>query len=367
MSETAINNPIMMGGCGSSGTSLLSHLLNSHPSIYSGSELFLLNKKKLYKNNTFQYLKPKFRSILMRSSRHKIAKLFNRENTIPTTGMLKNDLLGGSTYAERRHTLTFIHEPESHGFTKEQIVKIADISMNFKEFVDSFFGIILARTGKKRWAEKTPTNCYCIGEFLSLYPSGKYVHIVRDGRDVVPSLIKRGAPPEVAVRRWLHDTSMGLPYRNNSRYYEVKYEDLVINPKLTLNKLMNFLGESEDADLMIAGQTKSQSMNNHSTWTIGTTDPISKQAIGKWKQEEYEKKHYLEQLFFYTKLYPQISLNLGLKKGFNANDLLLKLGYDLYDNWQQKPEYSQKLLVHFIQERIGELLYRKKMYCQVVL
>ncbi|NET04137.1 MAG: sulfotransferase [Symploca sp. SIO2B6] len=367
MSEFVIKNPIMIGGCGSSGTSLLSHLLNSHPSIYCGSELFLLNKKKLYNDNSFKYLKSKFRSILNKNSRNRLTKIFNPGNTIPTTGILKHDLLGDSTYTEKRQDVTFIYEPESHGFTIEEVLKITDKAENLKDFVDNLFGILLARTGKNRWAEKTPTNCYCIGEFLSLYPSGKYVHIVRDGRDVVPSLIKRGTSPEIAVRRWIHDTSMGLPYRNNSRYYEVKYEDLVINPKLTLNKLMNFLGESEDADLMIAGQTQSESMNSHSTWTTKTTDPISKKAIGKWKRESYENKHYLEQLFHYTKLYSEVSLSLGLDKEFNANDLLLKFGYNPSENWQPTPKYSQKLVVHFLQEKIGEVLCRKKMYCQVLL
>ena len=42
----------------------------------------------------------------------------------------------------------------------------------------------------KIWGDKTPQNTYFIKHIFPVYPSAKYVFIVRDGRDVVNSLVK---------------------------------------------------------------------------------------------------------------------------------------------------------------------------------
>ena len=44
-------NPIIIGGSGSSGSSLLATILNRHPEVAVGPELSLFNKPVLYENN----------------------------------------------------------------------------------------------------------------------------------------------------------------------------------------------------------------------------------------------------------------------------------------------------------------------------
>src|SRR6185437_2430903 len=43
-----------------------------------------------------------------------------------------------------------------------------------------------------RGIEQTPEMAYLVSAALRAYPSGRVIHLVRDGRDVVASLLERG-------------------------------------------------------------------------------------------------------------------------------------------------------------------------------
>lgn len=314
ISIKTLENPIMIGGCGSSGTSLLSHLLNLHSSIYCGPEMFWFTKRVFYNPSKFIELKPIILNLLEtrmenRGSRwalqKRIKRHFIREDfyaKVHTCAEPDSQYSGLSTYANKDRGLLFIYNPGAYKFSYLDWCQLIQKSDNFKQATNYFSDKLLQNFGKTRWAEKTPYNCYCIKEFLETYPNGIYIYLIRDGRDIVPSLIARGKPPENAVRRWLYDTSRFLPFRNRPRCYEVKYEDLVQDPKKTLDSLLFFLGESLESELILVQQVKRSPVNHHNTWSVSTSDPISNKSIKKWKKDGYLNKEYLEQLFNYTKL-----------------------------------------------------------------
>jgi hypothetical protein len=341
--------PIMIGGCGSSGTTLLSHLLNAHPSIYCGPELYLLNKRSLYER-PFKYTKQEFSDLL--------------EKGLPTIGVLDNDILPSSTSYSLYRDFTFIRAPEKYGFTKDKLCNLASKSENFGDFVREFFRMVLQKNGKTIWAEKTPTNCYCIGHFLSLFPRSRYIHVIRDGRDVVISLIKRGASPESAVRRWLYDIGTGFLYRKEKQYYEIKYENLVTNPTSTLADLLEFLDVSPVADLLVKSAREFKVLETtHKSWGQQPNASISKMSIGKWKK--YKFKGNLERLFHNTEITKEVADRLGLKKKYSANDVLTEFGYHIDESWNLKPKKDLRILFHILIEITFYYLFRRKLYCQI--
>ena len=52
-------------------------------------------------------------------------------------------------------------------------------------------GRVPARRGKQRWAEKTPGYTFHLDLIDELFPNAQYVHVIRDGRDVVASFRDR--------------------------------------------------------------------------------------------------------------------------------------------------------------------------------
>ena len=336
----------MIGGSGSSGTTLLSHLLNSHPSIYCGDELQLLNKKSLYLSR-FPFTESAFRELLGQG--------------VPTELNSGVDALFTSICTKPVRECGFLLPLGRYGMTAEDVVKVAAESGSFKEFVDRFFQKVLAKAGKQRWAEKTPTNCFCIGEFLSLYPDGVYIHVVRDGRDAVPSLIKKGFSPPLSVAGWIALTAAGLPYRRHERFYQLKYEDLVTDPEEALARLMKFLRMEVDPQSLLERAVVEPVFKFVSpTWGAKPNEPISQASIGKWKRPGYPYKSYLEHLFSSMILTEELSRQWGLPDRTNGNVVLRELGYEPSDGWDPSLGMDWQKIKLYVRARFCEMFHQRK-------
>src|SRR5437764_3784442 len=57
--------------------------------------------------------------------------------------------------------------------------------------------LFTSRSGGKRWIEKTPENTLIVDVLADMFPGSSFVHILRDGRHVVHSMIHMAHP-----RRW---------------------------------------------------------------------------------------------------------------------------------------------------------------------
>jgi len=90
-------------------------------------------------------------------------------------------------------------------------------------------------------AEKTPKHIHKLDDIFSLFHGAKVIVMLRDGRDVVYSLVKRGYPLDKAIERWNKDNRAGLKYRGNPDVQFVKLESLVNHQERVLRKVCNFL------------------------------------------------------------------------------------------------------------------------------
>ena len=134
------------------------------------------------------------------------------------------------------------------------------------------YGRLLARhqlqhTNSVRYGDKYPPYCTDIPELSKLFPDAQFVHIIRDGRDVVSSLARTRAAnrgwrrgPDIPaidelVNDWVsfvHAARQGGAALEAGRYHELRYEHLLADPIPTLRATLRFLGEDIDAET-IAG------------------------------------------------------------------------------------------------------------------
>jgi hypothetical protein len=100
--------------------------------------------------------------------------------------------------------------------------------------------------GKPRYGDKTPSHTHLMHVMADSFPTSKFLHIVRDGRDVAASVVTMdfGAGQFAeAARSWSrkvrrgHHTGLGL---GPSRYQLIHYEDLVESPKEILEEVCEF-------------------------------------------------------------------------------------------------------------------------------
>ena len=117
-------------------------------------------------------------------------------------------------------------------------------------FYAGFQAEVLARAGKARWAEKDPTYTLILDLIDELFPDAVYVHLLRDGHDVVASFRDRWgyrSAARAARGEWARyvRAARALGARLPAeRFLELRYEQLVADPEAEARRLFDFLGEA---------------------------------------------------------------------------------------------------------------------------
>jgi hypothetical protein len=100
------------------------------------------------------------------------------------------------------------------------------------------------------WGEKTPWYLDCFDLIHTLFPDAKYIHIVRDGRDVALSLLdKEWGPNNIyACAEYWQRLNRYQPtfeeLRRKNQLISLKYEDLLQTPEKHVRNLYDFLDEA---------------------------------------------------------------------------------------------------------------------------
>lgn len=99
----------------------------------------------------------------------------------------------------------------------------------------------LAESGKSFFVEKTPKHIRCLDRIRTTIPDSKFIVMVRDGRDVAASFIRRTGSALPGVQRWLEDNRIAANEANADDVILVRYEDLVADPEAMLRTICDFL------------------------------------------------------------------------------------------------------------------------------
>jgi hypothetical protein len=125
---------------------------------------------------------------------------------------------------------------------------------------DGIFSEFAARSGKRRWCEKTPDHVQHIGLLAQVFPHAKFVHLIRDGREVACSIARRQLRrPELVIYRWKKLVAQGQAEgaRLGDRYMELNYESLVEDPELEMSRVCSFLSVDFDEQVLLSRMPES--------------------------------------------------------------------------------------------------------------
>jgi hypothetical protein len=110
--------------------------------------------------------------------------------------------------------------------------------------IRAFYRAYAERRGKPRWGDKTPAYSLRMPLIERHLPEARFVHLIRDGRDVRLSQMAIGTnppPPGKHARRWKR--RIRTARRDGARvghYMEMRYEDLVRDPEPQLRSVCRF-------------------------------------------------------------------------------------------------------------------------------
>jgi hypothetical protein len=129
-----------------------------------------------------------------------------------------------------------------------------------------FLRIVMDETARKQnvdcWIDSTPTNAPHMLRIRADFPGARFIHIIRDGRDVALSLDKRGWSRPLPWHKrksllaaglyweWIVRKGRKLGTELRGQYLEVRYEDLVNQPRETLLRVGRFIDRDLDYDFI---------------------------------------------------------------------------------------------------------------------
>ncbi len=131
--------------------------------------------------------------------------------------------------------------------------------------------IVRQRKGKE-WGDKTPHYILELELLASLFPDSKYIYIVRDGRDVALSLLRKPWGPNNVygcAKYWAEcnqETSALTSLRNKGQLFELRYEDLLDEPQKVIAQVFSFLGEPALSEQQMAETCADIKAGNYNKW-----------------------------------------------------------------------------------------------------
>jgi sulfotransferase family protein len=246
--------PVFVLGCGRSGTTLLYHMLLS-----SGN--FAVYRTE---SNVINLLEPRFGDLSVARNKRRLLDAW---------------------YETRLYTLSALEK----GPLEERVMAECK---NGGDFLRIIMEQMAGKQGVQRWADTTPEHLLHLHRIKETIPNAIIVHIIRDGRDVALSTDKQGyirrlpwdkTPSVMAAGvywEWMVNKGRRDGRDLDGDYTEVRFEELVAQPRETLARLGSFIDHDLDYDRIQKAGIGSVSAPN-SSFQAGSSEEFN--PAGRWK------------------------------------------------------------------------------------
>jgi len=212
--------PVFIVGCSRSGTTMLRLMLDSHPALsIPGESAFI---RYLWINRRDYGTGDRFRS-----------------------DRLLDDILTNA------HFMRWGVSPQH---VRNRVSRL--LSPTFADIIAAPFEAYAEMNGKVRWGDKTPVYVLSISALAHLFPTARFVHLIRDGRDVASSHLSipmlDGGIWEASLlwRDWVSSGIRSGRRLPSGHYIEIRYEDLVSDTDRQLRDLCSFLDLDFDRTML---------------------------------------------------------------------------------------------------------------------
>lgn len=133
---------------------------------------------------------------------------------------------------------------------------------SYADLVNAIFTVDAREKKKARWGDKTPSYVTDLEVLWALFPGCRIIHVVRDGRDVALSNQKiewgiHSLPRAAEDWRWKTTLGHKVGAVLSGHYLELKFEDLVLQPEDTLQRVCAFLDVTFDP-AMVSYETSAE-------------------------------------------------------------------------------------------------------------
>jgi sulfotransferase family protein len=160
---------------------------------------------------------------------------------------------------------------------------------NYGDLLRSWLKAIGALENATTVGEKSPPHCEWVPELATMIPEARFIHIMRDPRDT--ALSQREAFGRTALQaaiRWKRDLEMHrdcLRLMPRERYTAVYYEDLVTDPRTTIENLCAFLDLEYCDEMLNPSGREKKGFAAHEDHKLRTLKKVTSSRIGRYKKK----------------------------------------------------------------------------------
>ncbi len=161
-------------------------------------------------------------------------------------------------------------------------------SISLGRLIDDLYSIYARQNGKTIWGDKTPPFFRKVDIFHSLFPQARFIHIVRDGRDVFDSWRKidqtKGNVSTIALD-WCYKLSRiersfsGIPESNKMT---LRYEDLLQRTEESVRLVCRLLDVPFEAGMLEFYRSSHKYIGTHHSKLIFR--PVDSKNVNKWRK-----------------------------------------------------------------------------------
>ncbi|MFJ2604230.1 sulfotransferase family protein [Streptomyces sp. NPDC091279] len=236
--------PVLLGGENRSGTTLLSIVLDSHPDLVVGPEIDFPEPPNLGPH------------ILA------VCDLMDQDDPRVIGALTDKESIDPEWY----DSMHFVAQCERSGVNREQVRALVTDLMAERgtdlstledrcRLIDAIGEFRRADHDVRHWGMKLQRKIQDVGTYARIWPHARFIHIVRDGRDLAASHLK--TVPDWGYRTvaeaaygWLEVVSRPRLEAPAGRYLEVRYEDLITRPRQTAERMLDHLGLAWDESVL---------------------------------------------------------------------------------------------------------------------
>lgn len=222
---------VFIGGCSRSGTTLLQELLANHSDILTFPETGVFLKALGMRGRVLPWV---FLGLTLGKERNALSRLV-KEMSLP-----------GNTHPPLPPRRLLLRR------------SVGDVV----EFLDQ----LAMDRGKSVWLEKTPRHVLHASRIQEMVSGSVFIHMVRDGRDVVASIVdrarqfpesfRRQEDPAYGIRQWNRSMAATRMAMRTPGHVVVLYEELARHPRNTLRSLCRVLGLKFQEDMLRRNESR---------------------------------------------------------------------------------------------------------------
>jgi hypothetical protein len=192
------------------------------------------------------------------------------------------------------------------GFSQKEIIEFGDFT-GAPEFSTKALRTYAKINGKPHVAIKAPIHNLCIKRIFQYFPNARYIHVIRDGRDVACSLrhfpkriISKGEikpvhsknPFRSCIKTWKLYVTEGFKGKKFKGYFEVKYEDAVTDLPGTMKKVFERLNLPSIPEETLKDFFKNE-IDDYHIQSLEVGKPLYRTSVGRWETDMSEKEKQL--------------------------------------------------------------------------